>query len=310
MHELDAIGGYFEMDPGRGAGEPLSGALLNSGRNALRHIVRSLGVSKMHVPDYICPVVIDALKAEGCAIVRYSLDDSMMPDKTFPDREHVLYVNYFGVCGKKVDALAVKCGNLIVDCAQAYFSEAKGLASFYSPRKFFGVPDGGVAFGVESAKYARDSSESRIGHLVERRDFGATAAGYEMFRNAENSLDGAEVRTMSNLTRNILSRVDLALARKKRLDNFMYLSARLQTDFPMDLSEDDVPMVYPYVARHPDVRKALIAERIYVATYWPGVKTGNRMLDRLVPLPVDQRYGLEEMKRIVQAVMLAERRAA
>ena len=40
MNNVKAIGGYFELDGGGGASHLPNGVLLNSGRNALRHIVR------------------------------------------------------------------------------------------------------------------------------------------------------------------------------------------------------------------------------------------------------------------------------
>lgn len=298
-----AIGGYFGLEPSTGVTELPQGVLLNSGRNALRHIVRMLNIQKIHVPYYICPVVVDALKAEKCEIVRYGLTDDMLPDKIFPKHEYVLYVNYFGVCGEKVDFLASQYPNLIVDCAQAYYAKPNGRASFSSPRKFFGVPDGGVAYGVKDADYNTDVSDVRKGHLIERRDNGATPLGYELFRKAETSLDDAEVLEMSKCTKHILRRVDAQSAKRRRLKNFAYLRNNLPTDFPIALSYDDVPMSYPYTTNDYQLRARLINDRIYVPTYWPGVTNSNCLREGILPLPIDQRYCEDDMKYIVSHVI-------
>ena len=300
MDDARAIGGYFELDPGTGRSPLPDGVLLNSGRNALRHIVRKLGVKLIHVPHYICPVVADALEAERCRIERYALSDGMMPAGTLPVDDFVLYVNYFGVCGQKVDRLASRHPNLIVDCAQAYFAVPKGRAAFASPRKFFGVPDGGVAYGVEAAEFGEDDSTMRKGHLLERKEHGATPLGYELFCRAEASLDGCGVRGMSEWTRNGLSRVDLQAVRERRRANFAFLLEHLPTAFPLEMSKDDVPMVYPYVTDNPHLRERLIREKIYVALYWPGVGNCGSLPARILPLPIDQRYGEEDMRRIVE----------
>ena len=303
MAEIDrSIGGYFEMDSGAGVSDLPLGILLNSGRNALRHIVRMLGIKKLHVPYYICPVVIEALEDENCEIDRYLLTDDMLPSTKFSKKDYVLYVNYFGVCGRKVDCLAMQYSNLIVDCAQAYYANPKGLASFSSPRKFFGVPDGGVAYGVAGADYDSDVSDIRKGHLVERRDNGATPLGYELFRKAESSLDSADVLTMSSFTMSCLRKVDASSAKHRRLENFKYLHSHLQTSFPLEMSEDDVPMVYPYITEDIGLRSRLIQQKIFVASYWPGVTNCGDLQNRILPLPIDQRYGVDDMERIVREV--------
>ena len=302
MRDVNAIGGYFELDAGIGQSSLPNGALLNSGRNALRHIVRMLGIQHIHVPYYICPVVIDAIEIEGCAVERYALTNDMMPDKTFPKDDYVLYVNYFGVCGRNVDGLASQYPNLIVDCAQAYFATPKGCASFSSPRKFFGIPDGGVAYGVGSGDYSEDVSDVRMWHLIERKKNGATSRGYELFRASEASLCEMAVLGMSSLTRDCLARVDLSNARNQRLSNFNYLQRCLPTSFPFALAEDDVPMVYPFMTDSQDLRARLIQERIYVASYWPGVSHCGNLQNRILPLPIDQRYGEKEMIHMIEII--------
>lgn len=287
---MTEIGGYFELDPGGGNTPLPDGVLLNSGRNALRHIVRKLKIKSMWVPEYTCPVVWDALKAEKCELKFYSIGKDMLPTEKFPHDDFVLYTNYFGCCGKNVDTLAAEYPNLIVDCAQAYHAQPKGRASFYSPRKFFGVADGGIAFGVEAVAYEQDDSAVRQQHLIIRKEKGASS-GYPFFQAAEESLIGAPIRVMSAVTTAALQRFDAAAAIQKRRENFVFLHERLQTSFPLALADDDVPMVYPYVTEDVTLRSRLIAQKIYVAKYWPGLSSAaNVLAERIVPLPIDQRY--------------------
>lgn len=297
------IGGYFELDPGGGETPLPRGVLLNSGRNALRHIVRQLKIKSIWVPEYTCPVVWEALKADRCELKFYSVGVNMLPTAELPRNDFILYPNYFGCCGKNVELLAAEYPNLIVDCAQAYYAKPKGLASFSSPRKFFGVADGGVAFGVEGAEYAQDDSSARQQHLILRKEQGATA-GYPFFKAAEQSLVGVPIRKMSPQTMSALKRVDVVSAKKRRLANFAILHDRLNTSFPLSLAEDDVPMVYPYVTDDATLRSRLIAQKIYVAKYWPELSpAANALAERIVPLLIDQRYGEEGMVIIARHIV-------
>jgi len=305
MNNGKAIGGYFELDAGQGHSMLPDGVLLNSGRNALRYIVCKLGIKRIQAPYYTCPVVWEALALEKCQVEFYEIGLDFRPKKLFAREDFILYTNYFGCCGGIVDELATDYPNLIVDCAQAYYANPKGRASFSSPRKFFGVPDGGVVYGVPydscDDDYALDDSRSRMIHLELRRH-GEIEKGYEAFLKAESSFDGAEIKRMSLETRQMLGRVDKDSYARRRVVNFQFLDAHLHTDLKIYRSSDDVPMVYPYITDNPRLRARLIQKKIYIASYWPGVSHCGDLQNRILPLPIDQRYDIEDMKRIVEEV--------
>ena len=69
-------------------------------------------------------------------------------------------------------------------------------------------------------------------------------------------------------------------------------------------------MVYPYWTDDASLRQKLIENKVFVATYWPNVKewTKNGMLEydlaeKLIPLPVDQRYDIKEMEIMKNIVL-------
>ena len=299
------IGGYFELEYGH---NPLyhNGVYLNSGRTALRYIIRKLGIRKLHIPYYTCPVVNQAIEAEGCRIEQYELDADFMPARDFSLNDFVVYNNYFGVCGKKVAELSARYPNLIVDNAQAFYSRQIGRAAFYSPRKFFGLPDGGIAIFKDEALNVQppdldvDSSLDRISHLVKRIELGASA-GYADFRAVSDQLENAPVRTMSKLTMALFGNIDYKFVSALRQANFDFLQERLHAACPFAIAEDDVPMVYPYVADDVTLRSRMIDQKIYVAKYWPGLSSSiNALVERIIPLPIDQRYGDCDMNRILE----------
>ena len=66
-------------------------------------------------------------------------------------------------------------------------------------------------------------------------------------------------------------------------------------------------MVYPFLIKGKGrtLKQQLIANKIYVATYWSGQKEmglGRALEEDLVPLPIDQRYGFEDMQRILKVL--------
>jgi len=306
---MKEIGGYFELECGRNPPYH-SGVYLNSGRNALRYIIRSLGIKRLHVPRYTCPVVWQAIGEEGCEIDFYDIDERFLPTRQFGREDFVLYNNYFGVLGRNVLEIAARYPNLIVDNAQAFYSRQTGRAAFYSPRKFFGLPDGGIAVFRDNNDDARlnldlDYSSGRISHLIKRIEYGAEA-GYCDFKGASATLVNAPVLNMSKLTKALMGNINVAGAAEMRRANFAYLCEHLPTTFPFAMAEDDIPMVYPYVTDDVGLRSRLIKEKVYVASYWPGIINCGDLQERILPLPIDQRYDLEDIKRIVDLCRMKE----
>lgn len=300
---MHPIGGYFELECGN---SPLyhEGVYVNSGRNALRLIIRSRGIHKLFIPEYTCSTVADAVKAENCLVETYAIDNRFLPARQFDANDYIVYTNYFGCCGKNVERITAHYPNLIVDNSQAFYAKPLGLASFYSPRKFFGIPDGGVAIGrgLSGSGLPIDESYDRLGHLLKRIDVGAESA-YADFRENSIKLASAPISRMSKLTRALMGNIDYASAAEKRRASFAYLHSRLHSTFPFAMSEDDVPMVYPYITDDPSLRARLIENKIFVAKYWPGLTSAaDELANRIIPLPIDQRYGEEDMQRILEVI--------
>lgn len=79
----------------------------------------------------------------------------------------------------------------------------------------------------------------------------------------------------------------------------------------LTLDKNCTPMVYPFISSDACLRQKLIENKIFVATYWPNLlnfkDVGSvefQYASQLIPLPVDQRYGLKEMERIVEQIAL------
>lgn len=303
-----SIGGYFELECGKNPLFHKDGIYLNICRSGFRYLIRALDIKKIHVPIFTCNVVYDAIKQEGCEIIPYHLNEDMLPAVTFNPTDYIIYNNYFGVLGKNVEKLAKLYPNLIVDNAQAFYSTPKGLADVYSPRKFFGLPDSGILCGRNLPKLdlAQGHSIDVSSHLLRRLDYDAQT-GYEEFARNDKALEQYPLEYISPLTYALMGNIEYERIRQTRIENFIYLHERLNSKFPFAMSEDDVPMVYPYYTENGiDLRAKLIENKIFVARYWPNVfewcKENDieyKLAKNILPLPCDQRYGEEDMERII-----------
>ena len=318
---MQAIGGYFELaDYEEGKGFPHSkGILLNTGRNALEYILMNIGeVKGIYLPYYTCEVVLEPLKKLHIPWTFYhinahfEIDDDIVPE----EGEYIIANNYFGIKDAYIQKLADKYGDqLIVDCAQAFFAKLiPGIKTFYSTRKFVGVADGGVAYGVDG-KYAllydEDDSTMHDCHLCIRKEQGPEA-GFKYYQQNEAKFDNQPIRRMCHITRDLLWHIDYDRVVAKRRANYSYLHGFLKEKNFLQLPDLDsfaCPMVYPFVTRiDRNLRKELIDNRIFVAKYWPNVHQLShyelefQLATRVIPIPCDQRFGKEEMNRILDII--------
>ncbi|MDR3243998.1 MAG: hypothetical protein LBT79_04540 [Elusimicrobiota bacterium] len=310
---MKEIGGYFGLERGNNSDfyhkNPI---LLNSARNALRYIVKAYRIKKIFIPYYTCPFVFDALKSERCNIERYDIDKNCMPIARFHKDAFIVYNNYFGVFGNNVKELAKIYRNLIVDNAHSFYSMPRGLASFYSPRKFFGLSDGGFVISKNklTKHFVQDVSYTRMSHLLKRTDIGA-AFGYDDFKKNEKYLINKPIKTMSNLTRILLGNIDYLRVKTIRKRNFDFLHSKFKqiNELKFNMFKDDIPMVYPLLIKNKNIRHYLIKNSVYVATYWNDIEErykessfGLYLSKYLLPLPIDQRYLLKDMQRISDVI--------
>ena len=315
---MKEIGGYLELELPRGTGFPNDdGLMVASCRNALELVLHSLGpVRRLWVPYFTCDTVLDPVKKLGIAFSRYKIDRRLEVEglPLLKEGEFLIYTNYFGLKDAYVDGLAEQYGGkLIVDNAQAFYHRPSSpVCSYvYSPRKFVGIPDGGIAFfpGKESVTIEEsDYSSDRFSHLIKRIDKSASA-GYAHFRKDEDSLKELDVKLMSQLTQRLLNSIDFEEVKSRRRCNFEYLHSSLKKDNLLeipDLTSFACPMVYPFWQRKKGIKDYLISNRVYVATYWPNVlaecsssQIEYRLAAEVAFLPLDQRYDKHDMQHII-----------
>lgn len=312
----DAIGGYFELELRKGEHYHKDAIRLNTARNCLEYILRARHYKKVYIPYYTCEVILEPIQKLGISYefyhINYDLEPENMPALKTDDA--FLYTNYFGLKQSCVERLSSIYGNqLIVDNAQAFYAKRiDGIDTFYSPRKFFGVPDGGYLYTdcKLDNEFVQDKSYDRTHHLMVRMENGAEA-GYNMFREADVSLCNSPIKYMSEISDRLLRNIDYLHTKDIRRNNFRFLHDKLseKNKLKFNFENDAVPLVYPYLQENINLKKFLISKRIFVATYWPNVlewcserTVEYKIAQKLVTLPVDQRYREKDMETLTQNI--------
>ncbi len=313
------IGGYFELElPGMRAIPYWEAIRFQSARAAFLALLKAGTPERVWMPRYICDAMVEPLVVTKTECVWYDLDEnlSICQDICLGADDWLLYVNYFGICKSRVDEILCRFSpeQVILDFSQAFFElPREARSTIYSPRKFFGVPDGGlmVCRTLATSPEQQDTgSFERTSHLV-RRLGDSPETGYADYQRAEESLTDCEPKRMSTLTERILASIDYAECSKIRRDNFKYLHNKLGGMNLLDIETEDVlgPLCYPFVTNDDELRKRLIDDRIFVPTYWPdaikrvSTEWAKKYIRNLLPLPVDQRYGTDEMDRVASIIL-------
>lgn len=312
---MKAIGGFFELELAKGEDFYPNLLKLNTGRNCLEYILRAGKIKKLYLPLFSCIVLLEPLKKLNIDYEYYQIDQDFNPIiHHLPEKdEALLYINYFGIKNSEVENLSKRVTNLIVDNSQAFFSAPiSGTRTFYSARKFFGVSDGAYLSTNQKweVELLADVSCDRFDHLLQRVELGPEKA-YSIFVENGKKLSGQPILKMSKLTQQLLAQVDYAAQRNIRNENFLYLHKNLSAKNHINISLAGLngPMVYPFYNENDELRRKLIEQKIFVATYWPNVLTQcdsnsleYKFAKYLLPLPIDQRYNIEDMARICEVL--------
>lgn len=316
---LNPIGGYFELELRNGSEYHNDAIRLNTGRNALEYILRANKYSKVLIPYFTCDTIIEPFEKLGISYEFYSINSRFEPDIDYNNLNNntgFLYTNYFGIKNSYVKILSNLIDNLIIDNAQSFFSTPiPGIDTFYSARKFFGIPDGAYLYSntTISIELAQDQSNDRISHLIKRLENGPET-GFSDFKANDASLSGQSIKIMSKLTKRLLSNIDYKNVANRRIENFRFLFKKLSkiNEIDIEIEENSVPMLYPLLLKNNNLKQVFIENRIFIPTYWPNVfewskeNTMDYFLSKnLLPIPIDQRYTISDMKRIVDLIMTA-----
>lgn len=312
---MKEIGGYLGLDQLVNNEYHKSLIALNTGRNALLYLIKAKNIQKLFIPYYLCDSVSSMLQKYNCNFECYHINTEFQPvfNEKLSENEYLYIVNYFGqLTNDKLIYLNQKYGKVIVDNTQAFFQKPiNGVDTIYSCRKFFGVPDGAYLStdSVLNNELEIDISKDRMIHILGRFE-GVASDYYSSFQENDALLKFEPLKQMSKLTKNILGAIDYEKVREVRDENYAYLESKLKKINKLRLITPKGAFAYPlYLENGVDVRKKLAAKKIYIPTLWPNVLNNNPFDSleydysaNILPLPVDQRYTINDMKFILEAL--------
>ncbi len=321
MYEKE-IGGYLSQEVYDGQEYHKDAFGLNSVRNAIAFLACAERYEKLYIPYLLCESVKNKLEKENIRYEFYHINEKYLPilDKCrIKENEAILIVNYYGILGQKqIIELKKKYQNIIVDNTQDFFAQYSSLViAVYSCRKYFGVTDGAYLkcnnwdmINDIYEKLPKDFSSGRYAYLLKRAEEGATSA-YELFKKHEKDFEGMPIAKMSTLTQNVLCSLNYEKIYKRRVDNFVYLHEQLNSDFYAGISNYKIgTYMYPFFSVNASrLRKRLIDAGIFVPILWPDVLKNEELssvermfVENIIPLPIDHRYGWDEMRYIVNHI--------
>lgn len=312
------IGGYIELDTYRLPMLHDGAVALNCGRNALAYLLRARGIRRLWIPNLICDSVPEVCLREGVPHSFYSVGPNLLPAEeiALADGEWFYFVNYYSCFDNEMISEYVrKHRRVIVDQAQSYFQPPlPGVDTLYTCRKYFGVPDGAFLYtdAVLPQELPRDESFERMRFLLGR--FERPASEFYPEYAANNEFFKTEpIKQMSKLTANLLHGLHYEQIEQTRRENYSILHEKLGALNRLRLSGRPGTFMYPLLLENgAEIRKRLQKKNIYIPTLWPDVLQRcetilleNKLADNILPLPIDQRYGIDDMDFIAQQIKSA-----
>jgi len=306
--------------------------LVLSARCGLRLLIEHLAPEQMWMPSYLCGVMLDAVDPARTRLRFYPVDDRLsVASRDWLDGvragDLVLLIAYFGFASDAGCANEARRRGAVVveDACQALLSEPVGAAAdyvLYSPRKFLGVPDGGVLAAVGRAALpdvALDRPPAgwwlkAFEAAVLRREFdrhGGDRRWFELFREVEADFPIGAL-AMSGLSEVLLRNAfDYPAIARRRRENFALLARELgDIAIFRELPPGVAPLGFPVrVADRERVRQGLFAEGIYPPVHWDlagrvpeEFRESHRLSREILTLVCDQRYSAEDMRRTAACV--------
>ena len=294
------------------------------------------------LPAFICDSVILPFIENGYSCDFYEINEDLSPNiesiKSYSDVGVFLHMGYFGYPTNSnllsvLKHLKEHSTIIIEDVTHTLFS---GLIRFQendfyigSIRKWFGVPTGGLVassvFFLESSSLTNSNfSQLRTIALLNKGKYFETGdeSKKDLYLNqiskAEILLDNdVNPYNIDNISLEIINSVDIVDLVSKRRENFNYLSKALKDNEYLEplfngLEASVCPMFYPVIIKNQrnEIRKKLTEEKIYCPIHWPipeqikdrNVDSTMDIYNTILSIPCDQRYGINEMERIVSVL--------
>ena len=300
-----------------------------SGRAAFRAILEQalfehpFVARKIAIPSFLCESMIQPIAKENFSYSFYRVDfdnNSLIFDFSgIEDCGYILILDYFGY---QAPQIIIPQGKITIrDLTHSVFSQKYDDADYYfgSLRKWAGFLTGGFAYKKEGiiseptldcSKYVnlrKEAMRQKKSYIEE--NFGDKKY-LSIFRDAEELLDECDIEISPLFDIKAAKMLDFDFLKRRRYENAKILVEGLkQYCLFKSVKPADCPLCVPIIINNRDVlRKHLIEKNIYCPIHWPkpeqvpdGVST--KLYANELSLVCDQRYGKDDMNRIVETVL-------
>lgn len=318
------------------------GIYVLSGRTAIdliiQDILKTRKIRNVYMPAWCCDSMLAPFVAHGTQIKFYDICHTESTESTEimchtdgTDDTDVFYVtNYFGYENtlpiETVKKFKEKSAIILYDRTHSFLMGndpylALADYSFASIRKWMGVIGGAVVNGVKDCQlkpYPHLECKEQAMRMKKTFIEGDESVDKQAFLSlygefGHHLVEDYQNYEMDDLSYALYKLEDLSAMRRKRRENAKYLHENLKgVKFIGELTENAVPLFVPIFFETTEqrnaVRKKLIEAQIYCPIHWPKPTLipadyeANKIYETELSLICDQRYNIEDMKRIVTVI--------
>ena len=313
------IGSEFHRMPfeeGHGLALPRPGSFVFSGRTAIEAVLRDIpDAHTALLPSYCCDSMIVPFRDAGIKVKFYQVDwENGLKVEIKGSADIFLWCNYFGFKNEMPEFDGVIIEDITHSMLSMTSSHPHSDYLVASLRKWEPVNCGGycsvqIDGEVPSDEFVRLKSaamEQKKDYL-EDLDPKKKPQFLSMFGESNHWLtDHYSGLSIDPFSRDYLERVDVEKQRIIRRENagalYEGLGDRVQFMFPIE--DMDCPLFVPILfPNRNEVRAHLTNNGIYCPIHWPKPEgCESNIYDLELSLICDQRYGIEDMERIVSVL--------
>ncbi len=297
-------------------------AVTDCGRSSLRLILENgFRSKKILLPDYLCGIIIDTLKAYKTPYAFYRVKEDLTIDWASVKRQNfdVLYViDYFGqrqvlnnaVIGKRWVII-----DQVFDPLLTPPSRINNWMVFNSLRKVTVLSDGSLLAAsklLDQFKLSHSGEFASLKYKAKQLKYhflhhkqGSEQVYLDVFKKAEQALDRQKfIGAVSQQSLQIWPSVFAHLPEEQliRRRNFKILSKHLKL-WQLSLKPSFVSFFVLSVDDRDGLREYLRGHRCYLPVHWPPIKEcSNALYDRVISIPVDSRYAPKDIEHVAMLI--------
>ena len=310
--------------------------LLANARSGIAIAYDRLRPGQVWMPSYLCGTMLQGI-TDKSRVRFYTVDGRLEVSRGWlsevSPNDLVVFIDYFGTLADRalLQEASARGAWVLEDASQALLTRGAGeLADLvvFSPRKFLGVPDGGVLVSSRPGILGEFRLSptppgwrmKTLAAVVMRREFdlyGGERPWFTLSHEIERECP-VGYYAMSGLAAELLQYgFDYDQISARRVANYGCLRERLERFalFP-HWPAGAVPLGFPVrLANRDEVRRHLFEHEIYPPIHWPirdivspEFSESHALNAEILTLPCDQRHDAATMERMA-AVVLAEARA-